>query len=61
MTPLKARVRNGRLILDEPTQLPEGTELELVPIDSWDDLTDADRRALHRAISSPLQTPSMTV
>lgn len=24
-----ARVRNGRLVLDEPTELPEGTELAL--------------------------------
>jgi hypothetical protein len=26
-----ARVKNGRLLADEPTDLPEGTELELVP------------------------------
>jgi hypothetical protein len=29
-----AHVRNGRLILDEPTDLPEGTHLELVSTDS---------------------------
>ena len=28
---LKARVRAGRLIVDEPTDLPEGTEVELIP------------------------------
>ena len=27
---VRARVRNGRLVVDEPTDLPEGTELELV-------------------------------
>ena len=32
MTSLKAVVRNGRLVLDVPTQLPEGTEIELAPI-----------------------------
>jgi hypothetical protein len=26
----RARVRNGRLVVDEPTDLPEGTEVELV-------------------------------
>ena len=26
-----ARVKNGRLLVDEPTNLPEGTELMLVP------------------------------
>src|SRR5262245_40980976 len=29
MTPLKAIVKNGRLVLDEPTELPEGTEIGL--------------------------------
>jgi hypothetical protein len=29
-----ARVRNGRLVLDEPTDLPEGAELELGPVAS---------------------------
>jgi len=33
MTPLKARVKNGRLVLDEPTDLPEGDEVALVPLD----------------------------
>lgn len=41
----KVKVRNGRLALDEPTDLPEGTELELVAADDGDDL-DADERAL---------------
>jgi hypothetical protein len=29
---LKARVRAGRLVVDEPTDLPEGTEVELLPL-----------------------------
>jgi hypothetical protein len=29
MSALKAVVRNGRLILDEPTDLPEGAEVEM--------------------------------
>ena len=30
---LKAHVQNGRLVLDEPTDLPEGAEVELAVID----------------------------
>jgi hypothetical protein len=44
---LRARVRNGRLVLDEPTELPEGAEVELVPMDDIDDLDPAERARLH--------------
>ena len=47
---LKARVRAGRLVVDEPTELPEGTELELLPLDPGDWLDDADRALLHDAL-----------
>jgi hypothetical protein len=47
---LKARVRAGRLVVDEPTDLPEGTELELLPLDPGDWLDEADRAALHEAL-----------
>jgi hypothetical protein len=47
---LKARVRAGRLIVDEPTDLPDGTELELLPLDPGDWLDEADRAALHAAL-----------
>jgi hypothetical protein len=30
---VRACVRNGRLVVDEPTDLPEGTEVELVADD----------------------------
>lgn len=33
---LKATVKNGRLVLDEPSDLPDGTEVELVPLDEFD-------------------------
>jgi len=48
---IKAHVRDGRLLVDEPTTLPEGTELELRPFDPGDDLNDADRAALHAALA----------
>ena len=50
MKTLRARVRGGRLILDQPTDLPEGTELELGVIDSGDDLDEAERAALAVAL-----------
>lgn len=50
MMPLRARVRNGRLVLDEPTDLPEGTEVELGVID--EDLDDSDRAVLHAALDA---------
>ena len=48
--PLRARVRHGRIVLDEPTDLPEGTELELVLADGGDELDDEDRAALHHEL-----------
>jgi hypothetical protein len=51
MSDFKARVKNGRLVLDEPTDLPEGAEVDLVPADWWDDLTDDDRRRLEETLA----------
>jgi hypothetical protein len=47
---LKPRVKAGRLVVDEPTDLPEGTEVELLPLDPGDWLDDEDRAALHQAL-----------
>ena len=46
---LKAHVRGGRLVLDEPTNLPEGAEVRVALVDG-DDLDDAERAELHAAI-----------
>ncbi len=51
MGPLRATVRNGRLQLDEPTTLPDGTVLDLVVDDEGDDLDEAERAVLHEAIA----------
>lgn len=51
MNQLRARVEKGRLILDEPTTLAEGTVLDLVLDDEGDDLSDMDREALHAALA----------
>jgi hypothetical protein len=42
-------VKSGHLVVDEPTNMPEGTEAELVLVDG-DDLDDAERAALHASI-----------
>jgi hypothetical protein len=47
---LKARVKAGRLVVDEPTDLPEGTEIELLSLDPGDWLDEDDRAALHQAL-----------
>ncbi len=52
---LRARVTNGRIVLDEPTDLPEGTVLELVPGVEVDELADEDREKLHAAIRRGLE------
>jgi hypothetical protein len=56
MNPLRAHVQKGRLVLDEPTTLPEGTVVDLVADDDGDDLTDSERRALHLALSASLES-----
>jgi protocatechuate 3,4-dioxygenase beta subunit len=39
------------LVVNEPTSLPEGTEVELLPLDPGDWLDDEDRAALHAALA----------
>lgn len=54
MSPLRARVLHGHLVIDELVDLPEGTEVDLVAIDSDDSLDDEERAALHAAIAEGL-------
>lgn len=56
----KIRVENGRIQIDEPTDLPNGTELYLVPAAPFDrapadDLNDEEREELHQAIREGLE------
>lgn len=52
MHALKARVENGRIKLDEPTDLPDGAELEVVVID--DELSPDERAELHASLDRAL-------
>jgi hypothetical protein len=60
MATLRARVKNGRLTLSEPTDLPEGQVVylkpidELVVIDDHDGLDDDERVALHSELEASI-------
>jgi hypothetical protein len=47
---IRGRVQGGRLLVDEPVDLPDGSEVELAVIDDGDDLDEEDRAQLHEAI-----------
>lgn len=52
---LRARVLDGRLRLDEPTELPEGTEVDLVSIADLleaPSLTSEEEQGLETAMAS---------
>lgn len=50
MATLHARVKGGRISVDEPTDLPEGTKLTVGLLDAEDDLTPAERAELDAMI-----------
>lgn len=50
MSPLRAHVLNGRIVVDEPTDLPEGTELYLQPMNDIDHMDAEERAALEESI-----------
>jgi hypothetical protein len=51
---VRARVTNGRLVVDEPTDLPEGTEVELVSVEHEEPwvLSAEDTRELEARLAS---------
>ena len=52
MHSLKAHVENGRLKLDEPTDLPEGAEVDIAVL--GDDLSPKERADLHASLDRAL-------
>lgn len=56
MAALRAYVRNGRVVVDEPVDLPDGTPLEvdLRPLDADNDVPPGDRNQVLRAIDEGL-------
>jgi hypothetical protein len=60
MAAIRARVENGRLIVDEPTDLPDGELIDLVPLDEvlargGDYLDDEERERLHRSLRESIE------
>jgi hypothetical protein len=55
VTALKAHVVNGRIVIDEPVDLPDGAELRVWLYDaSVDGMSAAERAALERALERSL-------
>jgi len=53
MQVIRATVRNGRIVVDEPTTLPEGHEVELRVLND-DGMSEDERRRLHASIARGL-------
>lgn len=51
MRALKAHVRGGRFVVDEPANLPEGTEVELTLIDD-EELSPEERARLLKELDA---------
>ncbi|MCC6996405.1 MAG: hypothetical protein IT370_17470 [Deltaproteobacteria bacterium] len=55
MTALKAHVVNGRIVVDEPVDLPDGAEVQVFLYDaSAETMPAAERAALERALERGL-------
>ena len=50
MTILHARVQNGRVLVDEPTDLPEGAKVELLLLDAATEMGGDESAALEASI-----------
>lgn len=49
---IRAKVSSGRIVVDEPTMLPEGTTLNLVVDDEGDELDEVERAALNAHLAA---------
>lgn len=55
VTALKAHVVNGRIVVDEPVDLPDGAEVRVYLYDaSMDGMSPEERAALERALERSL-------
>lgn len=55
MTALKAHVRNGRIVIDEPVDLPDGAEVDVYLYDAAANaMSSEERAALERALDRSL-------
>jgi hypothetical protein len=54
MTILHTQVRNGRVVVDEPTGLPDGVKVALLVLDAAADMPPAEQAALEASIDRGL-------
>ena len=54
--PLRAHVENCRLVLNEPTSLPDGTVLDLVMDDGGDEVNSEEREAIVRVLLASFES-----
>jgi hypothetical protein len=54
MVILRANVRNGHVVLDEPTDLPEGAKVELLVLDAAAEMDATERSELEASIERGL-------
>ena len=57
MQVIRTTVRNGRIVIDEPTSLPEGHEIELCVLNE-DGMTEDERRRLNASIARGIRDGS---
>jgi hypothetical protein len=57
MQPFHARVKNGRLTLDEPSDLPEGQVVVLLPLEDLLTLVDEDGAAAPMPLTFSIEAP----
>ena len=51
-SPLHGHVQDGRIVVDDLVDLPNGTHVQLALVDEGDELDDEDRAQLHAAIEA---------
>lgn len=54
MTILHARVKDGRFVVDEPAELPDGATVDLLLLDIEDSMSPEERAALDNSIERGL-------
>jgi predicted DNA-binding antitoxin AbrB/MazE fold protein len=54
MLTMRGRVRGGRLLVDEPVDLPDGTEVEVAIVDDAKDMDEEERALLEQDLREAL-------
>ena len=55
VTILRGHVKSGRIVVDEPTDLPEGTAVQLALLEDENDLSPEERAELDASIDRGLE------